>query len=65
MENYDLITGEKARISGFYQYNGHPQGEPSCTPTSEERVIPLDRNETAPPVKSCAAAAKWRFLRSK
>lgn len=65
MSNFDLITGEKARVSGYYAYDGPAKGTVSCIPTKEEQVIPLEKNETAPPVKSCELGAKWRFLRSK
>jgi len=65
MSTNDLKTGEKAKASGYYKYDGPISGKPSCSPTPEEQIIPLEKGETAPPVKSCADSAKWKFLRSK
>lgn len=65
MAENDLVTGEKARISGYYKYSGSPTGKIGCSPTPEEQIIPLEKGETAPPVKSCQEPAKWKFARSK
>ncbi|MGH2612266.1 MAG: YjzC family protein [Rhabdochlamydiaceae bacterium] len=64
MTDVIIKTGEKARVSGFYGYNGPTNAsEIGCNPTPNERVIPLKSGETAPPVKSCPAGANWKFLR--
>lgn len=56
-------TGEKAPESAMYAYDGPASTDRiSCLPTPEERVIPLDRGETFPPVKSCGSAAYWRKI---
>ena len=66
ISNDDLITGKKAKVSGYYQYDGPIEGKNvRCAPTPEEQVIPLDQGDTAPPVKSCGDSAKWKFLRRK
>ena len=41
---------------------GHT-GSCTCSPTSEERVIPLERGEIFPPIKSCGNGAYWKLLR--
>lgn len=54
-------TGEKAPQSGLYRYDGPTSTDGiSCVPTPEEMVIPLQKDETFPPVKSCGSAAYWR-----
>lgn len=65
MTEDELKTGEKARISGYYAYNGAVDKKISCIPTPEERIIPLDKGDTAPPVKSCGSAANWKLLRGR
>ena len=64
MAKKELITGEKAEISGLYVYNGPISKKPSCSPTQEERIIPLDAGDTAPPVKSCGDSAKWKLVKT-
>lgn len=56
-------TGEKVPASGIYSYQGPVDGQRSCTPTREEREVPLSKGETFPPVKSCASGAKWKLTR--
>lgn len=58
-----IRTGEKADISGLYAHMGNPNGKTCCTPTSEEKIIPLEKGETAPPVKSCAEPAIWKLVK--
>ncbi len=58
----DIIkTGEKAPKSGNYEYAGHPEKKTSCSPTNEEKIIPLEKGEIAPPIKSCEEPALWKF----
>lgn len=59
-----IRTGEKADISGLYVHMGNPNGKTSCSPTSEERIIPLEKGDTAPPVKSCAEPAIWKLVKA-
>ena len=60
-----LKTGEKATVSGFYAYQRPEDGKIGCNPTPEEQVIPLEKGETAPPVKSCGVSATWRLVKKK
>ncbi len=64
MTRKELITGEKAEVTGLYKYNGPVNNKPSCSPTPEEQIIPLDVGDTAPPVKSCGDSAKWKLVKT-
>ncbi len=57
-------TGDTAPYKGTYEFDGFVDPKVNCKPTSEERRIPLDKGETFPPIRSCNAAAWWRFVRS-
>ena len=54
-------TGEKAPISGRYDFVRHTTAV-SCQPTSAERRIPLSLGETFPPCRSCRTGAVWRLV---
>ena len=55
-------TGDTAPYTGRYEFVRYTDGTTTPAPTSEERVIPLSRGETFPPVKSCNKGAWWRWL---
>jgi len=57
-------TGEKCTISGSYVFDGYTSGPSSPQPTQEERVIPLTRNETFPPIRSTERGAWWKLQRA-
>jgi hypothetical protein len=59
----EYVTGQKAPTSGVYEYVRHTDGPPYCTPTANERYIPLSAGETFPPHKSCEKGVIWRFYR--
>jgi len=59
-----IRTGEKADVTGIYAHIGNPKGTTTCSPTPKEKIIPLERGETAPPIKSCAEPALWRLVKS-
>jgi hypothetical protein len=53
-------TGEKAPDKGNYIFDGYvsaPAG--TKAPTENEKNIPLDKNETFPPIKSTSQGAYW------
>ena len=53
-------TGEKAPSKGNYLFDSYvnaPAG--TKAPTENEKNIPLDRDETFPPIKSTGYAAYW------
>jgi hypothetical protein len=54
-------TGEKAPISGRYDFVRH-SSTTSCSPTPAERRIPLSEGETFPPCRSCRTGAVWRLV---
>ncbi|RKH03876.1 YjzC family protein [Corallococcus praedator] len=56
-------TGEKCETSGNYVFDGYVDGSTSPAPTAEERVIPLSKGETFPPIKSSAKSAYWKLQR--
>lgn len=45
----------------FVRYVDAPIGTPQ--PTTEERVIPMERGGTFPPIRSTGQAAYWNRLR--
>lgn len=55
-------TGDTAPNTGRYQFVRYTDGSTTPTPTAEERVIPLQRGETFPPVRSCNKSAWWQFI---
>ncbi|MBI3468893.1 MAG: YjzC family protein [Planctomycetes bacterium] len=55
-------TGEKAPVSGRYDFVRHISSATSCRPTPAERRIPLSKDETFPPCRSCKAGAVWRLV---
>ena len=52
-------TGDIAPHTGRYQFVRYTDGSTSPAPTPEERVIPLSRGETFPPIRSCNKGAFW------
>lgn len=55
-------TGEKATVSGDYDYVQHIDAT-GCLPTPEERRISLSKGETFPPHRSCSKGVIWRLTR--
>ena len=55
-------TGEICPTTGQYGYVRHIESC-GCSPTQEERVIPLEKGERFPPIKSCGNGAYWKLLR--
>ena len=56
-------TGQTSPVNGIYIFDGYADGTTAPSPTSEERVIPLSRGETFPPVRSANKAAFWKLQR--
>jgi hypothetical protein len=54
-------TGEKADVSGTYDFVQYVDGTTTPAPTANERTIYLSRGETFPPIHSCDKAAYWRL----
>lgn len=59
-----IKTGETAEVSGLYNHIGNPDGKTSCSPTAEEKIIPLEEGDKAPPVKSCKEPALWELVKA-
>jgi YjzC-like protein len=57
----DYHTGQKAPVSGRYEFVRHTSPDSSCHPTAGERSIPLSRGERFPPCRSCDSGAVWRL----
>jgi hypothetical protein len=55
-------TGQKAPAKGRYQFVRYTDDTTTPSPTAEERIIPLDKGEKFPPVKSSGKAAWWRKI---
>jgi hypothetical protein len=58
----EFKTGEKAPVAGDYDYVRHTS-QTSCTPTQEERRIPMEEGNTFPPHRSCAQGVIWKLTR--
>ena len=57
-------TGQTCDTSGVYIFDGYVDGSSYPSPTQDERVIPLSRNETFPPVRSASKACWWKLQRT-
>lgn len=55
-------TGERAPLKGYYIWIRNIDNV-YCTPTANEREIPLDVGDVVPPVRSCNSAAVWSWSR--
>ena len=55
--------GQICDTSGSYAFDGYVDGTSTPAPTSEERVIPLSKGGTFPPVRSCNKGAWWKLQR--
>lgn len=58
-------TGQSSPVDGVYGFDVYTDGSSRPSPTAEERVISLSRDETFPPVRSANKAAWWKLLRTK
>ena len=57
----EFHTGERAPVSGVYQYVRHVSG--SCGYTPAEKEIPLSKGEIFPPHRSCSKSVVWKLIR--
>jgi len=57
-------TGQTCDTSGVYIFDGYVDGSTYPSPTQDERVIPLSRYETFPPVRSADKACWWKLQRT-
>jgi hypothetical protein len=55
-------TGEIAPHNGRYEFVQYGDGTTSPAPTVQERVIPLNRGDRFPPIKSSGKDAYWKAL---
>ena len=55
-------TGQTCQTSGVYRFVRH-MSSCRCTPTAEEREIPLSRGETFPPCRSTSTGVVWKLIR--
>lgn len=56
-------TGQTCDTTGSYAFDGYVDGMTTPAPTQEERVIPLDKGHTFPPVKSSNKGCWWKLQR--
>ena len=56
-------TGATCPTNGFYVFDGYTDGTRSPLPTQEERVIPLAKSKTFPPINSTNKGAWWKLQR--
>jgi sporulation protein YlmC with PRC-barrel domain len=59
-------TGSAAPASGVYRFVHHDgqKGKTECSPSMDEREIPLAKGERVPPVRSCGKGATWKLVRA-
>ncbi|AKQ63678.1 hypothetical protein A176_000590 [Myxococcus hansupus] len=53
-------TGDICESTGRYTFDGYTDGTTSPPVTAEERIIPLSKGETFPPIKSSKKGAYWK-----
>lgn len=58
-----FYTGQKTPARGSFIFDGYYDGRTRPSPTTEERVISLTRDETFPPIRSQNASAWWKCQR--
>ncbi|HEX2735561.1 MAG TPA: YjzC family protein [Polyangiaceae bacterium] len=56
-------TGATCETSGSYVFDEYTDGTKTPAPTDNERVIPLSKTETFPPIKSSGKGAWWKLQR--
>ena len=56
-------TGDKCPTTGSYIFDSYTDGTTTPSPTQNERVIPLRRDETFPPIRSSNKGAWWKLQR--
>ena len=59
----EFKTGEKCEAKGIYTFARYVDNTQTPAPTNEERVIPLDKGDIFPPIKSQKKAAWWSLTR--
>lgn len=55
-------TGDTCEATGRYAFDGYSDGLGGPPVTAEERIIPLSRGETFPPIKSQSRGAYWTLV---
>jgi hypothetical protein len=55
-------TGEKAPVTGRYRFVRYTDGTTTPSPTADEKVIPLTKGETFPPINSSDKGALWELI---
>lgn len=56
-------TGQICETTGSYVFDGYVDGTFTPAPNAEERVIPLSKGETFPPIRSAKKACWWKLQR--
>jgi hypothetical protein len=59
----EFKTGDKCETKGDYTFVRYTDNSWAPAPTPDEQVIPLDKGDTFPPIKSQKKAAWWRLTR--
>lgn len=63
-EKLKIKSGQVAPISGYFVYDGNPKyGEIPCFVPDKEKVIVLNRGDSAPYIESCHGhPAVWKLV---
>jgi len=56
-------TGQKSPVNGDYNFDGYLDGSAYPAPSSEEKQITLETNETFPPINSADKGCWWKLSR--
>jgi hypothetical protein len=54
--------GDTCPKTGNYRWDGYTDGTYTPEPTEKEKIIPLEKGETFPPIKSAGKGAYWRSV---
>ena len=57
-------TGDTVEYAGRYQFLRYTDGTTTPSPTSEERIIPVQPGDKFPPVRSANKGAWWGLISS-
>jgi hypothetical protein len=55
-------TGDRAPMTGNYEWVRYTDGTTFPSPTYEERIIRLSYGEVFPPIRSCNKGAWWQSV---
>lgn len=56
-------TGQTSPYTSRFRFDGYLDGTSTPAPSAEERVIPMDKGDTFPPIRSTNKGCWWMRIR--